>query len=203
MARSSPAARREFGVIQLGSAVVRAEEEGSPPAVTWWTQAEAEAALGVTDRTLRNWREAGLPVQKGPHGRPAYPADDCRLWAECWHDVTADCQRYKRPAPRCITLLQAINWRALKRAADGLSHWSASRVLAALGVDWLDFVVIVPNDCSGWDRARALRLAVQGIASEEAYPDPADDQTLEDYGVPRDYGRRDLGWPTPPDQAAA
>jgi hypothetical protein len=198
----NPEPRQQLGAIHLGSAVVRTDELEDEP-VEWWTQVEAEAALGVSDRTLRNWAEIGLPVRKGPHGRPIYPADDCRLWAECWRDVTADCQRYKRPAPTSLTLLQALNWRALKRSVDGLSHWSATRVVAALGVAWLDVVVIVPNDCDGWGRTRALRLAVEGIASEERHPHPADEQLLADHGVPRGYSRRDLGWPCVPDQAVA
>ena len=68
--KKDPEPQPSFAEIQLGSAVVRWDEvEGREP-VDWWSQHEAEVALGVTDRTLRNWAEIGLPVRKGAHGRP-------------------------------------------------------------------------------------------------------------------------------------
>jgi hypothetical protein len=176
-----------FKLIEF-SAVVRPDEPEHGEDEEWISQADACELVRVTDRTLRNWAEIGLPNRPGHHGKPLYPRGDIQIWADCYREKALYAQRYKRPGPELLTMLEALNWYHIKRA-EGFG----------------DNYVVVPNDVTAYDRARMLRLAADGIADSVGESSDADNAWLAEHAphVPRDYARHDIGWPTAPSGDAA
>ena len=174
-----------YRVLALSAVVLRDELEFGEDQ-DWIDQAAACEALAVTDRTVRNWCEIGLPHRPGPHGKPLYPYPDIRVWAECYREKAEYAQRYKRPGPTRLTMLEALNWDEIQRA-DGFG----------------DNYVVVPTDLTAPGRARLLRIAADGIADVEGETLDADEAWLAAHApqVPRDYLRLDMGWPAKPGTA--
>jgi hypothetical protein len=178
--------RARFKLLTL-SAVVHAEDDSCADQ-EWIPQTEACERLGVTDRTLRNWAEIGLPTRPGRHGKPLYPYPDIRIWADCYRKRAAAAARWKRPGPSNLSLLEALNEYHIDRS-DGFG----------------DNYVVVPNDISSQERARMLMLAAEGLGDSIEESSQADNAWLAENAprVPRDYTRHDLGWPAGPPQEAS
>lgn len=49
-----------------------------------WTPADLARIAGVTDRTIRDWREAGMPTRI-VSGQPRFAPEDVWRWREQWH----------------------------------------------------------------------------------------------------------------------
>ena len=71
------------------------------------TAAQAAQLVGVTPKTIRNWRDRGLleVAKRNDHGWELFHKDDVR-WAEAWardlgkQAIGTDPRRLRKPKPR-------------------------------------------------------------------------------------------------------
>jgi hypothetical protein len=137
--------RDPFETVQL-SAKVSADRAKSGE----MTQGDLCEAFDVTDQTVRNWVARGLPVRKGPLGKPRYPQSEALAWGRCWRQL----EQQKR-APKWLTPPTAIFLELLgQKEIDDEQPWTEKEG---------PLFVIVPLE---WDhpiRERMLQVAARGV----------------------------------------
>jgi hypothetical protein len=106
-------------------------------AMEWWD---------VTDRTLRNWAERGLPTKDGPRGKPVYPLPDANIWAMVYKLKKRLSTNGKGPST--MTMEEARQWLVAKQAEN-----------------WPGDFILVPLDHDHPMRRRQLELAARGRES--------------------------------------
>lgn len=141
----TPPAPSGFELLRLAAVVC----EPAPP--KFIGQSELADWTGVEERTIQNWAERGLPVDRS-RGRPRYPIPDAMVWASEYKRLVAQARRTHRSAagPAHLSMEQAR-----------FGHIQAN--IAALNLPLWEVAVLVPLEHDHPMRREMLRKAAEGV----------------------------------------
>jgi hypothetical protein len=167
-----------FPVFRLNARLPSASPRGSKVSDEF-TQSEICAHFSVTDQTIRNWMERGLPWGKGPRGKPRYPRLLAMQWGLQWM-----CLERQKKAPKWLSPAEAL----FSSLADQHRHYVSD------SGEWYDrqgpLFMIVPLDWGHPLRELTLRIATRGAMPPLDLPTTAGEYWHE--GEMPDEGMNDV-----------